>query len=388
MNRSFLFLCTASALVACSIDVNVDSNHDGSSSDDGGTQEIRAYELHNLVADQGDVADHVDPSLVNPWGLAFGPETYFWVANNGTSTATIYDADGVVRSDLVGGPITLPQPVQPLATPEGDQAEQTGPTGQVYNSVGRFEIAPGMSAEFLFSTTAGTLLGWSSDVDPRIATIVVDNSATGAVYTGLAIAGVDHGALLYAPNFTTGEIDVFDDGFADVDLGDVAFVDRELPEGYAPFGVHAIDGMIYVAYAKRATDGEESTGAGSGFVSQFDLGGNFVARIASNGKLNAPWGIARAPKDFGRYGGALLVGNFGDGRITAYDASSHRALGQLEDAAGKPIAIEGLWALAFGNDRRAGESDDLYFTAGPGEEMHGRFGEIAAVVTDEGSNDL
>jgi uncharacterized protein (TIGR03118 family) len=231
-------------------------------------------------------------------------------------------------------------------------------------------------SRFIFATTAGTILGWSADADPQRAVLKVDGSMAGAAYTGLAISEDDE--LLYAANFAAGRVDVFDGGFVPVTLDGDRFVDPEVPEGYSPFGVHAIDGRIFVAYAQvDPEEMHEEIGPGLGRVAIFATDGRFVDRFESTRSLNAPWGIALAPDEFGRFGGALLVGNFGDGRITAYDAGSYDLLGQLQSGEDEPIEIEGLWALAFGNDEMAGESDDLYFTAGPGDEMHGVFGEVA-----------
>jgi uncharacterized protein (TIGR03118 family) len=385
MKRQLLYVSTASAIagLGCSLSVDVNSHQNESSSESGGggesgAQESRAFEVHNLVSDQADMADHMDSNLVNPWGLAFGPDTFFWVANNKTSTATLYDGDGNIQSDLVGGPIRLPQP--PTLMPEADAAEAGGPTGQVFNGFGGFEVAPGISAQFLFATDSGLLLAWSGELDPQKVTIAVDDSAEGASYTGLAIADSGDGAMLYLANFAKGTVDVYDDAFADVELADGAFVDPDLPDHFAPFNVQVIEKYVYVTYAMRDDEGEEVRGQRLGAVTQYGLDGHLVTRIALDGTLDAPWGVAMAPKEFGPFGGALLVGNFGDGRITAYNVTSHRSLGQLMDDMGKPVAIEGLWALAFGNDRMAGDADDLYFTAGPGDETHGVFGEISPVA--------
>jgi uncharacterized protein (TIGR03118 family) len=387
MKHQLLCLSTVSAMagLACSLDVKLDTNESQSSgeagggsqggSETGGTQESRAFEVHDLVSDQADMAVQMDPNLVNPWGLAFGPDTYFWVANNKTSTATLYDGDGNIESDLVGGPIRLPQPPTP---PVG--AEAGGPTGQVFNGFAGLEVAPGISAQFLFATDSGLLLAWSGDLDPQKVTIAIDDSGEGASYTGLAIADSGHGAMLYLANFAKGTVDVYDDAFKDVELADGAFVDPDLPDSYAPFNVQVIDKLVYVTYAMRGADGDEVRGQRLGAVTQYGLDGHFIARIALDGTLDAPWGVAMAPKGFGPFGGALLVGNFGDGHITAFNVTSHRSLGQMMDDTGKPIAIEGLWALVFGNDRNAGDADDLYFTAGPGDETHGFFGEISAVA--------
>jgi uncharacterized protein (TIGR03118 family) len=353
--------------------------------DDDEAQEESAYSVENLVSDQQGVAETVDPNLVNPWGLAFGPDTFFWVANAGTSTSTLYDGEGNIQSDAIGGPLAIPRVTDPMM----DEGEAPGPTGLVFYGGEGFEVEPGAPSRFIFATTEGTLVGWSPESsDPRAAIVMVDNSMHGAVYTGLAIAESGGNTMIYAANFAMGTVDVYDESFAPATaFGPDAFVDSQLPEGYRPFGIQTLDGLIYVAYALANEEGEEQAGAGLGIVSVFTPDGSCVARMASGGLLDAPWGFALAPESFGEFGGALLVGNFGDGRITAFDPESYEQLGQLEDENGMPIAIDGLWAIAFGNDRLAGDSDDLYFTAGPDEEMHGLFGEIEVEDADEACED-
>lgn len=342
----------------------------------GCTEEVepgRVFLRTDLVSDRAGFATHTDPQLVNPWGIAFGPDTYFWVANNGTSTSTLYDGEGEILSNAIGGPIALP-----IADPE------LGVTGMVFHSGEGFVIragGPAAPSRFIFATAAGTLIGWSAEVDPQNGVIALDASSTGSRYTGLAIQTSGSRTLLYAADFPNGEVDVYDAEFTPASgLAASAFVDPQLPAGYGPFGIQALEGRIYVTYALRNAAGtEEEPGPGLGIVSVFAADGAFVTRIASGGVLNAPWGLTRAPAEFGRYDNALLVGNFGDGRITAIDSQTLEILGQLESDIGVPIEIDGLWALTFGNGRLAGEPDDLYFTAGPDEETHGVFGEITAI---------
>jgi len=208
---------------------------------------------------------------------------------------------------------------------------------------------------------------------------VVDNSTTGAVYKGLAISTSGGQSRLYATNFAEGAVDVFGPDFRAVTSLDAdAFVDPDMPDGFVPFGIQAIEDHIYVTYVKTAAGGgiDGSHGAGLGHVAEFDRDGVLIDTIASGGMLNAPWGIARAPADFGQFGGDLLIGNFGDGHITAIDTRSMAEDGQLSSATGTPIAIDGLWGLVFGNGKKAGVKGDLYFTAGPGDESGGLFGRI------------
>lgn len=256
------------------------------------------------------------------------------------------------------------------------------PTGIVYNTSNGFMIesdTDSAPARFLFVTLDGSVLGWAPEVDSRNGIVVVEPAvgASAAAYTGATMAGSGGRTLLYAADFAGAKIDVYDDTFAPVDLGAEAFVDPSVPEGYAPFGIQEMDGRIYVTWAKpAATGGEEEIGPGLGYVDVFDTDGALIDTVAMGGQLNAPWGLVMAPDDFGQYGGHLLVGNFGDGRITAYDADSYEMMGQLESADGEPIEIEGLWGLVAGNGRQAGDSNALYFAAGTDDETHGLFGSI------------
>ena len=209
-------------------------------------------------------------------------------------------------------------------------------------------------------------------------TIEADNSAKGAVYKGMALGANASGPQIYAANFNAGTVDVFDGKFAAVKAAG-GFTDATIPAGFAPFNVANLGGKLYVAYAKQdSAKHDDASGAGNGFVDIFDMDGNFQKRLISNGPLNSPWGMAIAPATFGAFGGALLVGNFGDGTINAFDASSGTQLGTLDDTSGKAIAIEGLWALQFGNGKNGGDVNTLYFTAGPGDEAHGLFGKSCA----------
>lgn len=314
----------------------------------------------NLVSDQASVAAvTTDTNLVNPWGLAFGPTTGFWVANQATATTTVYDGLGHT-------------PATPLVVSNPPLLGHTmgGPTGVVYNRSAGF-----MGDQFLLASLDGCICGWSAGATT---TRRVDSSASSAVYTGLAIGTSGTATYLYAANFTGGSIDVFDSTYAPVTLGASALLDPTLPADFAPFNVQVLGGKLYVTYAKRAPAAvRETTGAGLGYVSLFNLDGSFVRRVASTGALNAPWGLALAPASFGPFGSALLVGNFGDGRITAFDATTGAQLGQISDANNIPLAISGLWGLAFGNDAGAGKSTQLYLTAGLQGETHGLFAAIS-----------
>jgi uncharacterized protein (TIGR03118 family) len=322
------------------------------------------YSQTNLVSDIPGLAAHADANLVNPWGVAMSSTGPIWVSNEGTDTATIYNTAGVPLPLVVN----IPPP------PGGTFA---GPTGQVFNGGSGFEINPGQPARFLFATLSGAISGWNPGATNAV--VKVDNSGTDLAYTGLAIGNNGSGDFLYAADFGTGKIDVFDSSFAPASLSG-AFIDPTLPAGYSPFNIQNVGGSLFVMYALKDPDEpEEIPGAGLGYVSEFDTSGNFVRRLISNGPLNAPWGIALAPAGFGGFSGSLLIGNFGDGTIQAFDPVTGTHLGDLEDSPGHAIENEGLWGLTFGNGGQGGHSNVLYFTAGIDDEDHGLFGAIAAV---------
>jgi uncharacterized protein (TIGR03118 family) len=335
------------------------------------------YQVTNLVSDGFAPAAHNDPNLVNPWGVAFNPFGFVWVADNGTGLSTLYDGDGNPQSLVVQ---------IPSASGEG-----TGtPTGIVFNGssdASSFAVTSPTSgasgtSKFLFATEDGIIAGWAPSVDLTHAFVGVDNSVNEANYKGLAIGAGGSGQMLYAADFHNGRVDVFDSTFAPVALGSGAFTDPNLPEGYAPFGIQAIGGNIYVAYAKHADDSdeedEEEAGPGLGFVDAYDPNGVLLDRVATHGTLNAPWGMALAPAGFGRFSNALLVGNFGDGTISAFDLKNNTPLGQLRGADHKPISIEGLWGIAFGNGLQNQPVNTLFFAAGVDDEAHGLYGRIDA----------
>jgi len=314
------------------------------------------YVAHNLVSDQAGNADHVDPNLVNSWGLASRVDSPWWVGDNDTNLATVYTAPA-------GSPLVVDVP--------------NAPTGVVANSSSSFVISAGAAsgpALFLFASEEGKILGWNQAIPPGQAVVAADRS--GAVYKGLAISG-DH---LYATDFHNGRVDVFDGSFQLVSTPG-AFADGKLPRGFAPFGIQAIGDLIFVTYAKQDARGEDDVdGQGLGFVDAFDRNGTLLARVARRGQLNAPWGIARAPSGFGTFSGDLLIGNFGDGTINAYRQRAARTfthVGELRTGDGRPLVIDGLWALQFGHGAPSnGPTNTLFFTAGPDDEAHGLFGTI------------
>jgi uncharacterized protein (TIGR03118 family) len=324
------------------------------------------FGLVNLASDVPGLARVTDLNLVNPWGMAYSPTGPFWFADNGSGVSDILDGRG--------GPFSLVVTV-PSAARSG-----SAPTGIVFNNGAGFMISKnGVSApsRFLFTSEDGTISGWTTVVDPTRALVAVDNSSSGADYTGLTLAADPTGhSFLYTANFSRGTIDVFDQYFRPaVRLG--AFQDPNLPDGYAPFNILNINDLLFVTYARQQRDGDEGVaGAGHGFIDVYDTGGSLIRRFASEGALDSPWGLALAPSDFGPFGGALLVGNHGDGHINAYDAGSGTFLGQLASYDGMSIAIPNLWALTFGNGHEGGDSDTLFFATGLEGNAHGLFGAI------------
>jgi uncharacterized protein (TIGR03118 family) len=327
------------------------------------------YVTHNLVSDQPGKADHVDPNLVNAWGLAALPTSPWWVADNGADVATVYTADGAAF---------------PAASPLVVQVP-TAPTGAVANTGSGFVVSSGGAsgpAAFLFSTEAGKILGWSRSVSATQAVVAVDDSASGAVFKGLTLASTSSGDRLFATDFHNGRVDVFDGSFHDVTPAG-SFTDAKVPAGFAPFGIQNIGGRIFVTYAKQDADRHDDVaGNGLGFVDEYDTNGKLLSRVAQRDQLNSPWGLALAPAGFGRFSGDLLVGNFGNGRINVFRANPNGAFehrGQLRDAHGKSIEIDGLWSLQFGKGTaNNGPADTLFFTAGPNDEAHGLFGTVKA----------
>src|SRR5205085_2920948 len=288
------------------------------------------------------------PQLVNPWGIATTPTSPFWVSDNHAGVSTLYDSAGVKQALVV----TIPTPAG--GTPP------SAPTGVIFNNTTDFQVG-GAAAKFIFVGEDGVVSAWASGSD---AVLMADNSASEAIYKGLA-QGTSGGAnYLYAADFHNGKIDVFDGTFKPATLAG-SFSDPNIPAGFAPFNVANIGGQLYVTYAKQDEDKEDDVaGPGNGYVDIFDTAGNLVRRFASQGALNSPWAVTVAPSGFGPFGGALLIGNFGDGRINAYDPNTGAWLGALKDGKGNAISIEGLWALKFGNGGNGGDPFALYFTAG------------------------
>ena len=325
------------------------------------------YQQHNLVANVTGTADFTDPNLVNPWGLAFNPFGPAWVADNGSGVSTLYDGIGTPNSLIV-------------QVPSATDVTGGHPTGIVFNGSTEFVVSANSVSEagrFIFATEEGVIAAWAPTVDQTHAIRVIDNSTSSAVYKGLALSANGTGSLLYAADFFNNKIDVFDGSFSPVTLPTGAFTDPNLPTGFAPFGIQTINGSIYISYAMQDTNKHDDVkGAGLGFINVFGPNGELIKRLVSQGNLNAPWGMTLAPAGFGGFGSRLLVGNFGDGAINAYDIATGDLIGQLTGANGSPILIDGLWGLAFGNGFANQPLNSLFFSAGPNSEQNGLYGRI------------
>jgi uncharacterized protein (TIGR03118 family) len=311
--------------------------------------------VHRLDADTTG-AQTTDQDLVNAWGLSQGPSTPVWVSDNGSGKTTLYKGSTKI-------PLTV-------TIPGG------APTGQVFNPGTGFKIngATGMQpALFIFASESGAISAWNQS---HGTSAVKAKTVKGAIFKGLAIAqGRDGLRRIYAADFHNNRVDVFGQGWRNVTPAG-SFRDRTLPHGYAPFGIAHLRGRILVSYALQdSTAHDDVKGVGHGYVDVFDYAGHFVRRLVSRGALDSPWGMALAPASFGRFGGDLLVGNFGNGLINAYDPTNGARLGRLQHPNGLPIHIDGLWGLRFGNGNAA-KTGELLFSAGPDGESHGLLGKI------------
>jgi uncharacterized protein (TIGR03118 family) len=326
------------------------------------------YQVTPLASDVSGIAPVTDVHLQNTWGLARGPATPWWIANNGTASTSVYTSTGT-RVDIGGLPA---------------QGVPGAPTGAVFSGIsGQFQVGTAAdptalgASNFVFDSEDGTISAWR--IGSTAAQVTVDMSSSDAVFKGLAISNGPSGPRLYATDFANRSVDVFDGSWNPVHVAG-AFVDPALPKDFSPFGIQTIGDRIFVTYAEQQPGSDdEAHEQGLGFVDAYDLDGKFVGRVGQHGQLNAPWGLAQAPASFGRFGGDLLVGNFGDGRINAYEEMSnghfeHR--GTLHVATHGKLSIDGLWALEFGNTAPNGAPQTLFFTAGIDDEAHGLFGTI------------
>ena len=371
---SFAAILTTSSL--CAAIVHADDLSSGKQPD--------RYAVSNLVSDINGLASTTDPVLQNAWGVAFSPAASpFWVSDNATGCATLYDGAGAkvnlqVKIPLPGGaiPASACKHVDPAHPPNPSPA---APTGMVWNPTTTF-LVPGTTkpASFIFATEDGTISAWTGGLTPSDqAVLAVDNSASAAVYKALVFGTNPNGVFLFATNFRAGTIDVFDHNYASVTT-DGNFKDPAIPSGFAPFGLQNINGDLFVTYAKQnAQKHDDVAGRGNGFVDVFDTDGHLLRRLVAQGQLNSPWGVARASYAFGRFSGDVLIGNFGDGKINAFDSNGNFR-DTLKGPDSKPIVIDGLWTLTLGGGRNS-SSDTLYFTAGPNGETDGLFGTITPV---------
>ncbi|RDK03447.1 TIGR03118 family protein [Paraburkholderia lacunae] len=331
----------------------------------GGSVHVQSFTATALVSDGAVPAPHTDTNLKNPWGIAFNPKGFVWVADNATSVATLYDGNGVPQSLIV-------------SIPDGSSGP-ANPTGIVFNGTTDFVVSQGGKSGvgvFIFVGEGGTVTAWSPAVSPTAAITMFDDGSGGAVYKGLALASNGGANFLYAADFHNGKIDVFDRTFTKVAMPG-KFQDPTLPPGFAPFGIQAIGSKLFVTYAKQnAAMHDNLDGPGLGFVDVFDTAGNLMQRFASAGPLNAPWGVAQAPGNFGPFSGDVLIGNFGDGTINAFDPVSGQFVGALKLKDGTVFVQQGLWGIAFGNGLDNQPVNTLFFAAGPNDEADGVYGRI------------
>lgn len=328
------------------------------------------FKITNLVSDGFVPAVTIDPDLINPWGMSYAPTGPFWVSDNDAGVTTLYNGAGAKI------PLTVNIP------PPSGSTDIGHPTGQVFNGSGGFNVTSGgqtASAVFMFATEDGTISGWAPSVDFTHAIRAVDNSGGGAVYKGLAIGSSGGSTFIYAANFNSGEVEMYNSSFGLVS----SFTDPSVAAGYAPFNVQNLGGELYVSFALQdAAKHDDVGGPGNGYVDVFNPDGTFNRRLVSlGGAINSPWGLDIAPASFGKFAGDLLVGNFGDGTIGAFDPTTGAFKGDLLGQNGLPLVIGDLWGLINGNGT-TGDPNKVYFTAGLFEESHGLFGSLSAVVPE------
>ncbi|MGA2985765.1 MAG: TIGR03118 family protein [Terriglobia bacterium] len=341
---------------------------------------LQQYTQTNLVSSQAGVALSVDPDLVNSWGVSRSSGSPWWVSDNGTGKSTLYTSAGTKEGLIVTVPSGDPS-VSPIGTP----------TGTIYNGSSiDFLLAPGEPALFMFVTQDGTISGWNPGVNPTEAVIEVNEKGK-SVFTGVTVAQVNVGGIsttyLYVADFRKGRVQVYDTSFHHVSWGEERFDDDWLPEGYAPFNIQNIGGNLYVAYAKQDAEKYNAVdGPGFGHVDVFSPSGRLLQRFEHGAWLNAPWGLTLASSDFGLFSHDVLVGQFGSGEILAFNPVTGHFEGKLLNPSNQPIAIDGLWALGFGNGGTAGPETTLFFTAGPDKQSNGLFGTLTAIQKIQGND--
>jgi uncharacterized protein (TIGR03118 family) len=358
------------------------------------------YTQTNLVSDLASAAPANDLRLKNAWGLSRSTGSPWWVSDNGTGLSTLYNITGTT-STLAA---TINPRVVVIPPPNGSSSPST-PTGTVFNGSHDFALAPNLPALFIFVTEDGTISGWNPNVDPahpNNAILEVDNSPNAAVYKGVTTGDVNGVRYLYAANFRSGHIEVYDTNFKPVRLShdsgantdggsghqgssyEGSFQDDEIPQGYAPFNVQNIGGSLFVAYAKQdSARHDDVAGESFGFVDIFSTSGDLERRLEHGPWFNSPWGVVWTPRDFGEFSNRVLVGNFGSGQIAAFNGFTGKFIGLMKNPDDTTLTIDGLWALAFGNSANAGPYNALFFSAGPNGEADGLFGALTAVGSEQ-----
>jgi uncharacterized protein (TIGR03118 family) len=320
------------------------------------------YVVRVLVSDGNIAAEHVDPDLVNPWGIAFNPQGFSWVADNGTGKSTLYDGNGV----KLGLVVSIP----------GVGGASGTPDGIIFNPTQDFQVSENGKTgapAFIFSSEDGIISGWSPNVDGTNAIIGYQNP-NGGVYKGLAMGAAQSGNRLYATDFHNAHVDVFDANFNPISVPG-GFVDPVMPPNFAPFGIANIGGMLYVTFTQQDAEKHDDV-PGRGIIDIFDTDGNFKGRAAAQAGLSSPWGVVMAPADFGHYANRLLVSNFGSGLISAYDPKGGAFLGYVRNTDGTKFMVPGLWGIQFGNDQQNQPHNTLFWSAGPDHEAHGAYGRL------------
>src|SRR6266481_1394616 len=375
------------------------SSHDSSTSQ---AAERGHYIQTNLMADPtesvGKAPVH-DPNLLNPWGLTRSPNgSPWWIGNNNSGTSTLVTGAGAPvnnfpadpHPDSNGNGINSPFNNFVMVPPPGfAPGTQSAPTGVVFNgSPTDFPVAPGKQAIFIFATADGTISGWNPMVNVTNAILKVDNSdkgsANSAVYKGMTSGEIDGKKFLYVANFRSARVEVYDTNFQRVHLGEDAFEDERIREGFAPFNVQNIGGSLFVTYAKQDGPRHDPVGGdGLGFVDIFSTKGEFQGRLEHGDWFNAPWGVVWTPRDFGEFSNTILVGNFRSGWIAAFNGFSKKFIGFVRNPDNSLVFIDGIWSLTFGNNGTAGSSTTLWFTAGPNNETDGLFGTLTPVAAEQ-----
>ncbi len=321
---------------------------------------LNNYSWRNLQSDIAGVARHVDPNLINPWGIDASTLGTIWISDNGAGVATVYNQDGTATGQVVNIP------------PSASNGAGANPTGLVRNDSAFFRITKNANTQpstFLFAAEDGSISGWNSAVDPSNAVLAVDHGASGAVYKGATIGVTTTHTILYVTNFYSGKVEMYDENFNRLDTAST-FNDPNLPAGYAPFGIRNFSSQIFVTYAlQNPSRHDDVPGAGHGFVDVYDTSGNLLRRLLTDSRLNSPWGLAAGPAVFGKFNGGLYVGNFGDGKINVYDPNTGAFLGTPRQTDSTILQFDGLWDLLFLNNQ-------LYFSSGIADEDHGNFGVI------------